>query len=809
MTKAARVLCFVFCLLPIFVWAQKGAISGIISDESGEPIYGAMILLNELNLADNTDANGAYTIKNIPFGTYSLSLFASGKRIERLQVDIRSEITAINKQLKPIESSLGEILIIEEQDSEFGLSRLRSVHDFAIYEGKKSEVVILNAQKANLATNNPRQVYSKVTGLNIWESDGAGLQLGIGGRGLNPNRTASFNVRQNGYDISADALGYPESYYTPPTEALESIEIVRGAASLQYGTQFGGMLNFRFKRGPFNTPFELVSRQTVGSWGFFNSFNSVGGTTAKGKLNYYGFFQYKQGNGYRENSGFEQVNAYTSLVFDITQRWKLQVDLTKMKYLAQQAGGLTDKTFEQNPRQSFRERNWFMVDWNLASIQLSHKINASSEFNLRAFGLKAGRSSVGNLERINVADLGGNRTLIEGKFENIGAEARFLHRYAIGNQMQVLAVGLRAYRGNTIARQGFGSAGSDPDFRYVNNEEPENSDYQFPNANLALFAEHIFRLGERFSITPGLRSEYIETAAVGYYKSYVYDAAGNIITQSRVDENSQRIRRFLLAGVGLSYKFGKNQEVYGNFSQNYRAINFSDLRIVNPNFVVDPNIRDEEGYTADLGIRGKIASRLNYEFTAFYIAYKGKIGQILKTGQPPLFNNIRFRGNIADARNIGVETFIEWRVLKPDSLQKKPALNVFVNTALVDARYINTDDNSIRDRFVEMVPRFIFRTGLDFRYRRWNAHALYAYTGEHFSDATNAVLTATAVEGLIPSYAVVDAGVGYSYRRWSCQFNCNNLLDTQYFTRRAESYPGPGIIPSDGRSVFITLQFKL
>ena len=38
------------------------------------------------------------------------------------------------------------------------------------------------------------------------------------------------------------ALGYPESYYTPPFEALKSIEIIRGSAALQFGTQFGGLL---------------------------------------------------------------------------------------------------------------------------------------------------------------------------------------------------------------------------------------------------------------------------------------------------------------------------------------------------------------------------------------------------------------------------------------------------------------------------------------------------------------------------------------------------------------------------------------
>ena len=101
----------------------------------------------------------------------------------------------------------------------------------------------------NSSTNNAREGYSRISGANIWESDNYGIQLGIGVRGLSPNRSANFNVRQNGYDISADAIGYPESYYTPAFAALDRIEIIRGAASLQFGPQFGGMMNFRFKKG--------------------------------------------------------------------------------------------------------------------------------------------------------------------------------------------------------------------------------------------------------------------------------------------------------------------------------------------------------------------------------------------------------------------------------------------------------------------------------------------------------------------------------------------------------------------------------
>ena len=151
--------------------------------------------------------------------------------------------------------------------------------------------------------------------VNIYQSDDAGLQLHIGGRGLDPNRTSNFNTRQNGYDISADVLGYPESYYTPPAEALSEIQIIRGAASLQYGTQFGGFVNFKLKDGPDNKPFEFVSRQTLGSFGLYNTFNSVGGSTNRFK--YFAFYQFKTGNSWRPNSGFNVQNAHINLQYHV------------------------------------------------------------------------------------------------------------------------------------------------------------------------------------------------------------------------------------------------------------------------------------------------------------------------------------------------------------------------------------------------------------------------------------------------------------------------------------------------------------
>ncbi|MEZ5172767.1 MAG: carboxypeptidase regulatory-like domain-containing protein [Bacteroidia bacterium] len=808
--KNIHVYIILTCLLTsLCSLAQNARLSGYVTDSAGKAIPEAIIILQETEMSTSSNSLGYFEFNSVPDGQYMITCFSTGRKIITKSIRLKGEDAFIKFILSDLFANLNAYEVCRQQQDFFGISKLASVHDFGIYEGKKTEVVHLKESGSNLATNNARQVFSKVTGLNIWESDGAGLQLGVGGRGLNPNRTASFNVRQNGYDISADALGYPESYYTPPTEALESIEIVRGAASLQYGTQFGGLLNFRFKKGPFNKKAEFVSRQTLGSRGFFNSFNSLGGTLENGRFNYYGFAQYKKGNGYRDNSGFEQFTGYFSGIYELSETWQLRAEYTRMHYLAQQAGGLTDKNFEENPKQSLRDRNWFLVDWNLASVQFTHRFNARTELNIRNFGLLASRKAVGNLERINVIDLGGARTVIDGNFKNVGSETRLLHRFEIGNRMQVLLAGMRIYRGQTQSAQGFGSAGSDADFRMNSEGNPDQSEYNFPNLNVALFVEQIFRIGKKLSITPGMRYEYISTASNGYYNTYTYDLAGNQVGFLRTEESGTKMRRFLLGGIGIAYKTGGEGEIYSNFSQNYRAINFSDLRVVNPNYVIDPNIHDERGYTTDLGYRVQLGQAIRTEITGFYVAYKDKIGQVLKTAGAPLYNTIRYRTNVADARNYGLESLIEWNAIRSDSAGKKTSLSIFINTAYVNARYINTDDSSIRGKLVEMVPPLIFRCGAEINFRGFGINLNYAYTAQQFSDATNAILTATAVEGIIPNYSVADATLSYTYKKYLVQLSCNNALNTAYFTRRAESYPGPGIIPSDGRALFLSVQLKL
>lgn len=799
----------VFLLVHAAVWSQ-GSIAGVVKDEqSGTPVEFTFVQLKKSGSAASTDEQGEFVLENIPEGAYKLIIHRLGFEQRSMEVKVEDgRQTRLTVELVSV-GTLKGVDIVDDL-SRVRESWLRPIDPqfAAIYAGKKTESIQVDGLNANLATNNARQIYRSIPGLNIWESDGAGLQLGIGGRGLSPNRTANFNTRQNGYDISADALGYPESYYTPPAEGLERIQIVRGAGSLQYGTQFGGMVNFVMKQGG-DKPLEVVSRQTVGSWGLFNSFNSVGGT--KGKLNYYAFFQYKKGEGWRPNSGFDAKTGYLALGYDFTEALNIKLEYTHMRYEAQQPGGLTDALFEQNPRQSIRDRNWFRINWNLMAATLRYDLSHNTHLNIRGFGLIAGRQALGFLGQINRTDPGGNRDLIRGEFENFGTELRFIKRYAAVNCLpSTLLVGGRYYRGYSESLQGLANDGDGPDFNFRRPGDVEGSNYSFPSRNIALFAENMFLLSERLNITPGIRFEYISTNAEGFYKSRnLHPLTGEVLFEETIYEDRNNDRNLALLGLGAGYKLTGSTEAYANVSQNYRSINFTDMQITNPNFRIDPNIRDERGYNADLGIRGSLKNGvLIFDVSGFFLRYNDRIGLVQRV-DTELFNVYRLRTNVADSRTTGVESFAQLDLIKLfRSDSSKTGLTVFTNLAFIDSRYLSSEESALDNRRVELVPETTFKTGVNVSFGRFEAGFQYTFLSEQFTDATNAEFTVNAVNGLIPAYSVMDVSASFTYKAFRLEAGCNNLTNNYYFTRRAAGYPGPGIIPADGRSIYTTLQFK-
>jgi Fe(3+) dicitrate transport protein len=767
----------------------------------------AQVLLPQLNQAVQADASGRYLLTTAREGRWRVEVSSLGY-LSFVDTVLIQKNTSYNINLQPYSTELAAADVNARKDDTRTSISLKKIEGTAIYASKKTELIELKNITANLSNNNARQALARVPGVNVWESDAAGLQLGVGARGLSPDRTSNFNMRQNGYDIAADALGYPESYYAPPMQALERIEIVRGAASLQYGTQFGGMINLVLKEGDPQKKIHGKTVNTYNSLGHFNTFNEVGGQLKN--TNYYSFFNYRGGNSFRPNTNFNTTTAHLGIRQSFSENFSLKAELTSMRYLAQQAGGLTDVQFAQDPDQSFRTRNWFAVQWNLFALTADYTLSSRSKLNSRTFGLLGSRNALGNLNSPVRQDSKpfSNRDLLVDNYRNIGNETRFLHRYRLRELPSAFLIGLRYYRGFTQKQQGFGTNGTDPDFTFVTENRKLLSDYSFPSENLALFAENVFTLSERLSITPGIRYEHIQTNAKGYYDSSVrVPLTGELVLDSSTFETRNRNRSLLLLGVGASYQLTEKLESYANFSQNYRAITFNNLRVVSPAFAVDENLQDEKGYNADAGIRGNLTPYLSIDAGVFFLSYQNRIGSILTRVQDNQgnFRLVRYTTNVADARIWGFETYTELVLNTLLGSQSPWKWSIFNNLALIDARYTKSDENGVDGNQVEAVPLINLKSGLNLTYKSFRASFQYTYLSTQFSDASNAESSGDGLVGRIPAYYVMDFSMQYSYRCFDLESGINNLTNHRYFTRRAIGYPGPGIIPSAPLHVYLGL----
>ena len=804
--KAFKIL-IILCFNSLF--SQENLSGVIISESTSLPLENVTIFNSDTNEISYSDYEGKFTI-SINNIDSEVNFFLEGYNLlsEIFSPQV-SESNNVTIRLVPRIEELNEVVVRSNLKKIFQIKRFQDVEGTRIYAGKKNEVILIDVSMANLASNNARQIYNQIPGLNIYQNDDAGLQLNIGGRGLNPNRTANFNTRQNNYDISADALGYPESYYTPPPEGLEEIQILRGAASLQYGTQFGGLINFKIKKPKPEERFELITRNTAGSNNLFTNFTSI--SSSKEKSSYYGYVNYKIGDGFRPNSEFESINTFQNFNYNLSDKSNITAEITYMEYLAHQAGGLSDFMFANDPFQSNRERNWFEIKWFLYNLKYLLEISKDSSFSFSFFGLDAARNSLGfRTNRVDQIDYGEERDLIKGDFKNYGFESRYVTSFNFLNKKSYLLLGAKYYNSFSKSVQGPGSSSKDADFNfdYINFPNYVNqSEYSYPNNNLAIFGENIFYINESLSITPGFRFENINTSLDGYYRKINLDAAGNTIYNERFDEEDTKKRKFLLLGLGLSYK-KRGLELYTNISQNFRSVTFADISISNPAYAINPNIDDEKGFTFDIGFRGNYKKMISFDSSIFALIYRDRIGFIQKVFSD---GNVKSeRGNVGNAQITGVESLFDFDINEILFKNEDVDFNVFLNYSYIESKYLKSNEVGITGKEVEFVPKNNFKTGLKFGYKDFAINFQYSYLSSQFTDSSNALSgNLSGVIGQIPSYEIADLSMSYKLRNIKFEAGVNNLFDEIYFTRRATGYPGPGIIPSPPRNSYITLEIKL
>ena len=682
---------------------------------------------------------------------------------------------------------------------------LPEVQGVYIYSGKRTNDIIPDASGANLAANNARMVFARVPGLNVWEMDGAGTQVNIGSRGTDTHRSIEMNMRQNGYNTNSDMFGYPEDHYSPPMQGIREIQLVRGSSALQFGSQFGGMLNYVMKDGDSTRPLVVESEQTAGSYNFFNSYNAVGGTV--GKLSYYAYYDDRHGDDWRPNAAFNYHAYFANLTWHFNGRTQLSFQFSRMQYRQQIAGGQTDSQFINNARFSNRTRNFFNPEINIPALLFNSDLSSNTHLSITTHYLGGQRNSVQFINTPNIADtinktLGtyNPRQVDRDYYSGFTTEVRLLHRYHLGGVDAALTGGIRYFTEATRRKQkGVGTIGSDFDLSLT---KPYGIDLHLHTVNYAVFAENLFRVTPRLSITPGFRYEVIDSKLDGLIVNQTFPVhyTGNC--------------RFPLFGTGLQYQVNASSQLYGNISQAYRPYLYASVTPADQIGVIDPNMKDSKGYDADLGYRGNVKDWLHFDIDAFYLYYGNRVGQLTLTN--PNNTTYLYTTNIGNSLAKGIEAYVEvslWRSLVDPHAPFD--IRIFNSLSYDNARYTSGQINnnghnmSLKGNHIEGLPDWIDRAGLVFQSGPVKSTVQYSYVGKGFSDATNTVFNATGATGVVPAYHVWDWSADWAFlTHYHVSAGVNNVADARYFTRRINMYPGPGILPANGRTFYVSLGLK-
>jgi Fe(3+) dicitrate transport protein len=675
-------------------------------------------------------------------------------------------------------------------------SSMPSMKNGFIFAGKKSELIRLSTSPANVSERVGRQVFAKIPGAFIYDMDGSGNQMNFSFRGLDSHRGWEFNIRQDGVLLNSDLYGYPASHYSMPLESIESIEIVRGTGSLQYGAQFGGMVNYVTKK-PANKLFALENISSIGSFHTYTNYTSISGTT--GKFSYFGYVSNRSADGFRDQTHSQYDAQHIRLNYAFTPNLHTSLSWSRSNYLFRMAGPLTDVMFKDNPKQATRSRNFFNPTISIPAFELNWNPNKNTEVKFTSSLLVGDRNSILFDKTADIVDLVtqgsfGPRQVDIDNFNSWTNELRLLQGYKKGT----LALGIQ-YLSNDLRRRQLGKGSVGTDFDLSISDAGFVRDMHMKTENLAFFLENKWDVTNRFSWNAGFRIESGETNMSG---SVAYLDASVV--------SNKIVHKFPLFGTSFEYKIFKNQQLYGGISQAYRPVIFKDIIPAATYDRADRNLQDAKGYNAELGYRGTWKN-LQWDVTGFQLRYDNRLGKLAQ--QDAQGNFFLLQTNIGNSVTTGVEVSLQAQF----QLAPKMAISLFSATSQINARYQNavirngTTNVSIDGNSVESTPEWISRNGITLRYGQYSFSGLYSYVAKSYADALNTEKpSSNGAIGLVPAYSLVDFVADWKISKYILlKVNVNNALDLSYFTKRPMFYPGPGIWPSDGRSFQLSVQAKI
>ncbi len=678
----------------------------------------------------------------------------------------QSPVNPVSKPKQITNTELPNIVITADAEPEpaVQIPYLPPVEGTKIYAGKKATSLNLQALP-EVQANNYSQAFAMTPGLLTTEESTPLVSYGYRGIG-SPDRAQFMMVLQDGIPIAADPQGYPEAYWMPPLESTQRIDFVRGGASLLYGPQPAGAINYVSRMPRTDRLFGMQSKHIFGSNNLYSTFNSIEG--AAGKWSWLGWFNYRSGDGFRSaNNDFEVYAGRLKLIYQqaTDTRWIFSLDAGSDRH--GEPGGLTAAAYNADRNQAIRLNDRFNQSRVVASTELQHKFSSQTELSVKVWA--------GAYDRWSRRQTGGFGTVTaltnaiqHQQFYNWGIEPRIRHDYELWGGNHSLAAGMQFYMCHSPRKDAAGTSPTD-DIGTVTTDAQRDVIYG------SFFVENKFTFG-RLTITPGFRMEMINQ-----------DVTVRNIGVATTQRNNSKFDKQPLFGLGLCYDLGNETAVYANVSQSYRATTFGQSLIPAAGGTAS-DVAPSQGWSYEVGIRGNPRPWFTYDTSFFLIDLDDKLGTAGVNIQ-----------SVGRSINYGWDGAVQFDVIGGlDALnsthrgERLGALNLYGNISLLEARLSGGVNDGGTPQYA---PPYMLRTGAIYKRKSGLKIAFLGTLMARHNGSDNADARFD-----IPAYTTWDlTGEIPITKNFSVLGGLNNVFDNRYYSLVTSS----GIIPAIGRNFYV------
>jgi Fe(3+) dicitrate transport protein len=763
-------------------------LEGEVVDASGAAVPNARVTLRReavgFELSGRTDGEGRFRLEVPAEGVYELAAVSEGFSVSRRAVALRlAEGSAVRLILRP--GVFSEEVTVLGTRVAGGPETLRRIPG--------SVDILLPEQIEAARVFTVSEALRKATGVNVRDEEGLGLRPNIGVRGLNPTRSTKVLLLEDGLPLAFAPYGDNATYYHPPIERFESVEVLKGAGQIAYGpVTVGGVVNY-LTPGPPPEPAATVWL-AGGNRDYFNGHAQGGGTWGKTGL-LVGYMR-KQGDGARDNVDSRLNDANLKLVYtpsashSLVLKGSLYTEDSQVTY-----SGLRQSEWEADPRQNPFAHDAF--DGRRLGASLRHAWIAGDEALLTTqlyasrFSRDWWRQSSNSGQRPNDASdpaCGGMANLDtscgnEGRlrdYDHLGIEPRLRLGHRLLGLRAEAEAGVRAHYEVQERRQENGDTPRARSGRLVEDNRRENNAY-------SAFLQERLLLG-RLTLTPGLRFEHVD-----------YERTNRLANSGAGVTGTQRVSQWV-PGVGAAFAANEGIAFFAGVHRGFAPPRTED--VINNTTGGAVELDPELSWNYEAGARTQLRPGLGLDVTLFRIDYEnqvvpaslaGGVGAALTNGGETLHQGLELGARLDTGALLG----------SPHNASLRLALTELPIARFEGTRVSNVPgfgSVSVGGNRLPYAPEHMLTAGVGYNHPSGASLFLEAvYVSDQFGDDLNSVgPSVDGQRGLIPAHTVWNATFNYELKPLGSTLfvTVKNLSDELYIADRSR-----GILPGSPRLV--------